>query len=131
MKITTEGQYVFSRDEIQRIYFYGHNTIKDTNAYSTSSKVSTRNHIAAAGKAEYIIRDAVSNVEYHKASQYTRLSNDSNAHYMEIFANSFIPGREYIIDILIRDRQYNKSIEIFEDVHRFNVQDREITNYGV
>tara|TARA_Y100001938_G_scaffold150640_1_gene242595 strand:- start:306 stop:1406 length:1101 start_codon:yes stop_codon:yes gene_type:complete len=132
MKITTEGQYAFSKDEIQRVYFYGHDTLKDTNSYSTSSKVSTRNYISAAGKATYIIKDSVSDTKYHhEHATYTRVSNDSTGHYMQIDANSFIPGREYTIDILISDRQYTGSKEIFEDVHRFKVKNREIVDYGV
>ncbi len=127
MKITSEGPYVFEKDEKKRIYFNGHNTIKDTKSYYTTSKVSTRSYIAPAGTVAYQIVDAVSETVYHRYDKtYTKVSNDATGHYIDITANSFIPGREYYIDLKIINRQSVGSLEKYKDVHRFMLNSREI-----
>ncbi len=127
MKITSEGPYIFEKNDIKRIYFNGHNTIKDTNSYSTSSKASTRSYIAAAGTVKYQIVDSVSDTVYHRYHKnYTKISNDATGHYIDISANSFIPGREYYIDLQITGRQATSNVETYKDVHRFKVNSREI-----
>jgi hypothetical protein len=121
MKISSEGKYNMTNDGVERIYFYGFNALNDTKSYSTSSKVSTRGAIALSGKAAYQIRDAVSNTVYHQIhKEYTRLSSTYVATtWMDIHTKSFIPEREYIVDIRIEDRTFTGQIEWYTDTHRF------------
>jgi len=133
MKISSEGKYNMSEDGIERIYFHGFNAVNDTKSYSTSSKVSTRGAIANSGKASYQIRDAVSNTVYHQQNKaFTTLADDGNASmYIDIHTKSFIPEREYIVDVRIADRTFANQVEWYMDTHRFKTYQRGIIDYGV
>lgn len=118
---TKHHKYNIQWDSLSRIYFIA-NEPNPLETYSTSSLNTTTNAISKQGLSYYQIRDVLSNTVYHALSEtYSRLSNDTDSHWLNIYANSFIPGREYTIDIRTDDREYPGSIEWYSDVTRFKV----------